>query len=280
MAEPNIIPENQVHAHNLKLPPFWPNSLSTWFIQIESQFAIARIVSETTKYNYVVSSLPQEVAESLADVLGRPPVENAYTHLKTTLISRHSLSIECRIKKLISHEDMGDRKPSEYFRKLRQLAGSCETVGDELIKKIWISRLPNLINIALIPQRDQEFDIILDTADKIWDAMQASGSGSVSSLNHTDHFSSQSSTSSKYDILEKELHELKRMISTLSFGNNFKSRSRQRSISRGRTPNQSHSKQRSDICWYHLKFGEKAAKCKLPCQYNSSFVISNQQKLN
>ena len=34
---------------------------------------------------------------------------------------------------------MGDKKPSDYYRTLRRLAGSSTTVGDELLKKLWMA---------------------------------------------------------------------------------------------------------------------------------------------
>lgn len=163
----------EVHGVSLKLPPFWPGSISTWFIQVESQFKIYRIVNESTKYNYLVAALPQDIAESLTDILDEPSADTPYSSLKEAIISRNSLSIERRIKKIISDEEIGDRKPSEFYRRLKQLAGSSGTVGDELIKKLWLARLPNLINISLIPFASESIDKILDTADKIWDAMQS-----------------------------------------------------------------------------------------------------------
>jgi hypothetical protein len=44
------------------LPPFWPERPDVWFSQTDSQFAIAGITSETTKFHYVVSQLEQNYA--------------------------------------------------------------------------------------------------------------------------------------------------------------------------------------------------------------------------
>lgn len=128
-------PPREVSHINIKLPSFWPNSPSTWFIQAEAQFSLGRIKKDSNRYNYVVAALPQDVAESIVDILEAPPLTEKYEYLKKVLIERHSLSMERRIKKIITDEEMGDKKPSEFYRKLKQLAGSSGTVGVELIKK-------------------------------------------------------------------------------------------------------------------------------------------------
>ena len=138
---------SEVNALIVKLPVFWSNNPRTWFIQAEAQFQLGKITADISKYNYVVASLPQEIAESISDLLEKPPRTGLYNNLKQMLIDRHSLSIEGRIKKLVSEEEMGDKRPSDYFRKLQRLAGSCGTVGEELIKKLWITRLPQSISI-------------------------------------------------------------------------------------------------------------------------------------
>ena len=43
---------------------------------------------------------------------------------------------------LLDKEDLGDRKPSVFYRKLRELA-PIEIASDELIKKRWLSKLPS-----------------------------------------------------------------------------------------------------------------------------------------
>jgi hypothetical protein len=51
-----------------RLPPFWPERPDVWFSQTDSQFAIADITSETTKFHYVVSQLEQKYAAEVDDL--------------------------------------------------------------------------------------------------------------------------------------------------------------------------------------------------------------------
>lgn len=52
---------------NVKLPPFWSNSPATWFLQAEAQFALNKIKSDSIKYYNVITSLSQEISESISD---------------------------------------------------------------------------------------------------------------------------------------------------------------------------------------------------------------------
>lgn len=289
----------------IKLAPFWPNSPHTWFKQAEAQFSVHRIKNEFSKYSYVVASLPQDIADSIVDVLDEIPDINQYTELKKVLIERYSLGIEKRIRMILSDQEMGDKIPSEFYRYLKNLAGTSGTVGDELIRKIWQSRLPNLINIALIPHRQENVDRILQVADDLHDAMQAAPSVSIvdhsrspqshSNLSQSHSHSSQTFPghrsvfsqsgilsnnsngsqvsfqvdSARIESLERQVSELKGMIARMgnernsrSFSRNgrYRSNSRSRSRSSRRRFNAN-----SNLCWYHIRFGDRATKCVQPC---------------
>lgn len=275
---------SEAYPVSLKLPQFWPNAVTTWFLQVESQFSINRITNEVTKYNYLVSSLPQDVAESVADVLQKPPQTNLYGNLKDTLIKRHSLSIESRIKRVISDEEIGDSKPSEFYRRLKHLAGTSGTIGEDLVKKLWLSRLPHLISVALIPLQDKDTEFISETADKIWDAMQTS----TNKISVVD--CDKSSIASKDDIskykaelsnIKSEISELKEMMKDLSFRETnsrqpFFNRTRSRSRSRDRSRSRSRYNKNGKYCWYHYRFGNKATKCEANCK----FVSGNSRESN
>lgn len=271
-------PDGQLFAMQIKLPPFWTSSPETWFIQAEAQFNIGRIQKDSSKFYYVIASLPQDVADSIHDILQNPPEINQYDAIKKILIERHSLSIEKRIKKLISDEQLGDRKPSEFYRYLKQLAGSEGTVGDELVRKIWVSRLPHLVNVALIPNETLPIEKILSIADQVFDAMQISSISSVTRTavpSRSVRLSSPSQVmepsdaqSNRFDRIETQIAELSRVVASMSHNRsrshyrNFR-RQDSRSRSRGRSPS------RSRHCWYHRRFGANATKCVSPCQYNT-----------
>ncbi|KAK3916941.1 Cobyric acid synthase [Frankliniella fusca] len=159
-------PPAAVSRISVKLPPFWRDRPTLWFSQVEAQFSLAGITQEATKYAYVVSHLDEKYANEV-DIITSPPAENPYTTLKTALIKRVSLPEDQRIKQLLIDEDIGDRKPSQYLRHLRSLAGPAFG-QDKLLRTIWLQRLP--INAQAILQTQPataSLDDLAEVADKI-----------------------------------------------------------------------------------------------------------------
>lgn len=107
----------------------------------------------------------------MRDIILNPPAERAYETLKTELIKRLSLSQEHKTRRLLEHEEIGDRKPSQFLRHLRGLAGN--VVGDKVLRTVWLSRLPAYIQPHLVTRTEDTNDQLADIADAIVEATRA-----------------------------------------------------------------------------------------------------------
>lgn len=240
----------------VRLPSFWPNNPATWFIQAEAQFSVFKISKDETKYCLTIAALPAETCESVIDIIAEPPIANKYTTLKTTLITRHSASESKRLETLLEKVELGDRKPSALFRSMKQTAGG--TFDQEIIKKLWLRRLPQALNIALVSVGDKPTDDLISIADKIFEATEASSSINTISNN----FSTNSQQNHTNNNLEQRLSRLENMISNLQLNNNGDRRNKHFSNNRGRSRSNSRPKETDkNLCFYHRKFGNKALKC-------------------
>jgi hypothetical protein len=139
----------------VRLPPFWPERPAVWFAQAEAQFALAGISSEKTKFFHVISQLDHRCVARLEDIITSPPEQSSYNTLKTKLVRRLTPSREHRIRQLLTAEEMGDRKPSEFLRDLRSLVPE---VSDDFLRSIWSSRLPPNIQAMLAFQPGASLD--------------------------------------------------------------------------------------------------------------------------
>ncbi|GBM37945.1 hypothetical protein AVEN_46249-1 [Araneus ventricosus] len=75
----------------VQIPVYNRSDPALWFIMCESTFKVAvtkPITESVTKFNYVVSHLPPEVASLVRDILMNPDATDPYSHLKTELINR------------------------------------------------------------------------------------------------------------------------------------------------------------------------------------------------
>lgn len=253
---------------SVRIPPFWPSDPEIWFAQIEAQFANANITTDLTKYNYVVSNLDSQYATEVRDIIISPPHNGRYEKIKSELIKRLTASQEKKVKQLLLHEELGDRKPSQFLRHLKSLAG--DKTPEDFLKTIWISRLPSSIQTVLAGNpTSTSLDVLADLADRI----QEIAPPQVASTS--------ASTPDPLQAMAREIAELRKEMQALR---SQPARAYRRSPSSSRSQrNRSSSASRSHSsyrkfpnCWYHNKFGSKAVKCVAPCDFKSENTRGSQ----
>jgi hypothetical protein len=259
----NFPQQTAVYKVGVRIPPFWPEEPEIWFAQVEGQFAISGITNDATKFNYVISQSDNNFSREVKDIIINPPATDKYGKLKGELIKRLTASNEKKIKQLLMHEELGDRKPSQFLRHLKGLAGY--NVPDDFLKTIWISRLPHGVQTVLAGQTaSATIEDMADLADRVNDL--ATLTPKVAAL-------SDASSTSVLTDLRNEVAELRRQVQNLTT-NRDSGRSRNRSTRRGHS--RSPSRQRSNshyrkfpLCWYHYKYGDQAERCMRPCDFKA-----------
>lgn len=253
----------------VRVPPFWPDKPAVWFAQVEAQFALSNITSDATKYFTVVGNLEPSIMAQLEDIVENPPVSNKYEKLKTELIKRLSVSQEKKVRQLLIHEELGDRKPSAFLRHLQSLAG--RGVPDDFLRTIWTSRLPTGLQAIVASQASSSLEAVAELADRVLEIAPVNPVAQVASTS--------SSTGSILEVMRTEIASLTRKLDELSTTVDRQSRTSGRS-DRRRNRRFSRSKSRSKgrpfkivdnrrLCWYHHKFGDKAHHCIQPCDHAS-----------
>jgi hypothetical protein len=136
-----------------------------WFAQLEGQFALSNITQDTTKFYYIISHLDNKYAAEVEDVITDPPHTGHYEKIKAELIRCLSLSEEQRVRQLLMHEEMGDRRPTQFLRHLQTLAGP--SVPLDFLCTLWTNRLPPNIQAIIVTQGQAALDDVAQLADKI-----------------------------------------------------------------------------------------------------------------
>lgn len=253
--------DKSIESVAVRLPNFWTNSPQTWFIQADAHFSLYNVKSDRARYHLVIASLPQDVIETILDILKAPPQQEKYLNLKTVIIERLTISEEKRLEQLISSEQMGDKKPSEFYRFLKKLAGNSGTVSDVLLTKLWLRRLPAVVNVALISLEDRNITELSAIADRIFEASRQCVSV-VNSTESSGNSSNFSHSNSELTNMRQDIRELQQMFkqflnteNSTNNRNNFNFRSRSHSRDR-----RSHSRDRNNfqnsnsLCFYHKNF--------------------------
>ncbi|GFQ76602.1 uncharacterized protein TNCT_294501 [Trichonephila clavata] len=98
---PNEWDSNQISHVVVKPPPFWKHNPVLWFGRLEAQFELAKILNDTTKFNYVLSAVESDILNSVSDLVLKPPENGKYDALKKRLIKVHSESEDSNIRILL-----------------------------------------------------------------------------------------------------------------------------------------------------------------------------------
>lgn len=255
---------SDLRKFNLKVPAFSPDDPEIWFALLEGQFDNFGITEDAIKFNNVITNLDILHAKTVKDIIMNPPSRNRYEKIKCELIRRLTASHEKKVKQLLTHEELGDRKASQFLRHLQDLAGP--NVPEEFLKSIWCNRLPQNIQTVLASQPTQPLDQLADLADRIQEITSPFNVASTSAYNAPAQQPS-------------EIAELRKMVEHLALkldehtrtsrANERSRQPRRRSLSRQQTRSTS-SYRKYPMCWYHSKHGANAKKCIKPCDYGKA----------
>lgn len=247
MQNANQTDSPQVNKVAVRAPPFWPEEPELWFAQLESQFTLGGITQDGTKYAHVLSQIDTKFAREVKDVITNPPANDKYMAIKTALIQRLSTSQEQRIRQLLEHEELGDRKPSQFLRHLQTLAGTA--IPEQLLRTLWLGRLPSQMQIILATRAQDRLEEVAEQADRIQEVTCRSVSEVHAPIDNQSR-------------MEQQIRQLTNQLAEMSRRWERKRYPRDRSRSKSRE-----RKKQDGQCFYHQRFGKKAKKCEQPCNF-------------
>ena len=155
-----------VKALAIKLPTFWPQKPSSWFIPVEAQFRRAGITQEITKFDHVLAILDPETCDRISDVTENPG-DTPYTTLKERLISSFSLSLWQAMWQLFNYPELaGDQQPSQFLASMKALLPPEEKADSFHFKALFIKKLRG----PLIGSKFETLAAMAAHADTLWGA--------------------------------------------------------------------------------------------------------------
>lgn len=223
-----------VHALAVKLPDFWIHDPVCWFLQAEAVFRRANVTRAHTKYDHVIMRLPETTLLAVRDILlsVTPETDDPYDILKTRLVGKFGPSKWHRINQLLDYPDMGDNKPSTLMDSMLALLPPEEKPGD-LFLGLFLRRLPLHLREQLGANKYETPRAMAEQADLLWDAR----AGSTEEI----------------------------AINAVTGGRQHSPQRRRSPSVRGRSRRQTPGP--SSQCFYHERFGDRASRCRPPCNY-------------
>lgn len=254
-------PQNrEIKRVSVKLPPFWPSDSEIWFQQVEAQFQLGGILMDSTKFYTLLTAVDTKILAQVNNAVLNPPNADKYGNLKKAMLEQFAVSDQKKIKTLLEDIQLGDKKPSNLLNEMRILGGT--KVSGDLLKQIWLQRLPSQIRMIVSTSGDEDLNNIAKMADKLMEL------GDFSQINATSTTSPSnfSNSSSTISALEAKIDALTKQVNQMQFNQRSRSKFRSSSNKRDSTP----AGKKYDTCWWHFRFGDQAKRCKQPCNFDQS----------
>ncbi|XP_035451636.2 uncharacterized protein LOC118277079 [Spodoptera frugiperda] len=250
-----------------RIPEFWVDKPRLWFVQFEAT-VFSQKLSDAAKQNLVVTKLSKNAIEQVSDLLLNPPADNKYTSLKDRLLQVFEESEARQFQKLLGEMELGSQKPSQLLRRMRDLAR--KKIPDETLKIMWSGHLPASVRAVLAVTEVSDLENLAIVADKIMETTRPIDVAEVASTSST----WQSDVVSQIATLTQEIRNM-----------SWRSRESQRGRQQARTQSQNRGRSKSResrsrnnpdwLCFYHFRYGKKAAKCIDPCNWEKKSKSEN-----
>lgn len=277
-AIPSVTPPTHAPTRQPHLPEFFNDQPRTWFAVVESIFNSHQIFDDNTRYTMLLSHV-HKFYELLSDVFLHPPSHNKYETLKNALIERSSKSTSEMLTRIVYVETLEDRTPSQLWRRLRAMVPPA-VLPDDALWTIWSMKLPTALRITLLSHFASPMDLRLRLADEAYVLLsqqhttpptrQPSAANLPTSQPHATSFT-HSSTPTVGHTARADKQSPAR-ATTLATRRTTESAA----FPTGGSTSPSHSAQQltpslatqaNHLCWFHATFGDKAVKCRQPCNY-------------
>ena len=261
-----------------KMPKFFSEDTSSFFVIVEATFRQAPIHLESAKADYLIASLDHDLIPHIKHLNEiEPKPIDIYTQIKNMLIASFSVSAETRLGRLVRGEVISEGKPSLLLTRLRALNdGNCT---DNIIRSVFLEQMPSNIRAILTIANVENLQELANLADKISEAAQplnyqvAAASSSPNIVANTSAVSVPVDPfASLADILTKQFDRLSNEIRNLKAYPQHRGRTNSRNFQRN---NRSRSRSSHGRCYYHHRFGKNANKCSQPCSWKVASTPEN-----
>lgn len=268
-----IMPDERIHnvecgvSVQSRIIPFWREQPSVWFVQFEAVIEPLK-KSDEQKYVLLLQQLKEQDLRHITDLLKKPPSSSKYEAVKRRLIATYEETDVQNYEKLIGGQELGDQKPTQLLRRIRDLGTGILT--EEGLRIHWMKQMPAHIRTVLAINTETSLDTLAVMADRMLDVAPTAAMAPVSC---TDQLESE---------LSRQIAELAAKVDALRHGRS-QSQTNSRDTSRNRAytytrPRHSQSSDRGRskaVCWYHHTFREKASRCSSPCSWKTTARSGN-----
>lgn len=286
--------------HHIPLPPFEQNDVKLWLQMVQSRLD-AYGVPQKDYFKRIRADMPKQIAQRAPDLMLPTKENDTFEFFEKTIVEIFARKRNEEIAELLDKVTLGDRTPVEVMEYMIKLAGT--EIAPSVVSSRFLKLYNEYINTTVkIWGLDES---IKDSAGlkKLAEAVQRAykNPGMISAVANSPKQKENKKVEDKLDEIVERLGKLEAKVANASGNaqgnqkkrqnnqNGKQSQDRGRSKSRGggNYRNRSQSKpnnqtqkneEKSGLCYYHRRFGDKATRCTMPCERNGQIATPSQGK--
>lgn len=165
MADATATDQQQPSFNLPTIPIYNDKKPELWLALVNMAMDTFKVQDPKTKKYLITTALPHDLQMKLADKIQDENI--TFQQLQDAIITAVRVPGDERIKKLLSNAPMGQRKPSEYLKYLRELAAGEIDKDSPVIRSVFEQNMPKEILKIIAPEETTSLDVFAATADRI-----------------------------------------------------------------------------------------------------------------
>ena len=246
----------------VKLPEFWPESAALWFCRAEQEFALKSVTVDATKYSYLVSALPQVVANRVADELLDPDSTAPYAVLKKRLLKTFTPSSFQRGEQLLALPPSPAEQPTVLMDRMLAMLpdGVPRKNPGFLFRTLFLQKISPEVRAHVVGLEDVPMRELAEAADVVWTTSRAAA---VAAVMPPPPAAECDDAASVYSSAVSQLGSLSLApVSSVSAVGRPVPPPAAAAAAHG-----AYAVPAAAYCYYHETWGSKAEKCRDPCSW-------------
>ena len=266
-------------VRNVRLPSFWVSAPRQWFATADAQFRLFNVTRSEDKFNLTVAALPEPVARQASHIIMDPPQFFQFEELRQHLTGHHELSDFEKVEKISRTEPLGGRKPTELLGSMLEFCPRGEE-NSVFMKYFFFKNLPSELRVMLAEEDHLDLRTLAARADRLAAHHQQRPliaavepvEPAIAAVHHHQQNrgrgrGGRGGGQSRGGGQQNNQHQSSGQQHTSQQSGGQQSGGQQNGGGQYSTAPDSVARAASGLCWYHWKFGDRAAHCDRPCSW-------------
>jgi hypothetical protein len=202
-----------------------------------------------------MSALSETQVDMVSSVLREEPDQESYGQLKVALVASHTMSDYQKVDKLMAMEPLGGRKPTELLAAMQKLRPPRD---EAFFAWAFMQRLPREVRV-LLAQDDTHMHRLAEKADTLM-ALHQPQHHDVTAVAAVGQASEVSPAADEETVAATTARGKGK-------GGRIGKKRQNQKGGKGRHSQLPFDIHQSPLCYFHVRYGEKAYKCVEPCAW-------------